>query len=97
MLRDRVGRLIESYRRRPQKEYLLFLRSIQKQGGLSAEEIMSIQVTAHVHSSAIIRHMAAQLTRPTLPSTWRAEDHLKDSCFSGPLYKTNPVCTVNGV
>ena len=58
MPQDRIARLVDAYFNRPQKEYLFLLNSIRKQGGLSEEEIKSIQSRVpQVHASAIIRQL----------------------------------------
>lgn len=58
MTQDRIARLVHAYFNRPHDEYLFLLNLIKKQGGLSEEEIKSIQSRLpHVHASAIIRQV----------------------------------------
>jgi len=64
MAHDRVGRLIDYYFNRPQKEYLFLLSSMKRSGDLTPEEISSIhRRIPFVHASAIIRQMTATTVR----------------------------------
>jgi hypothetical protein len=60
MTQDRLARLLDAYFNMPRKEYISVLGSIIDQGGLNADEIMSIQLQLpYVHASAIIRQLAS--------------------------------------
>jgi hypothetical protein len=62
MTRSRADILLFVYFKRPRKEYLQILESINASGGLSNEEVERVRQKApEFHAEAILRHLAATL------------------------------------
>jgi len=56
MTKDRVTRLVDAYFNRPREEYIFILSSIKREGGLTEDDIKSIESRLPwIHAETIVR------------------------------------------